>query len=74
MQNKCSFLKKKKTIIVSEKQNNFLSFVGILFTLFIDNIWFSNQERSLFLFRSFKNVQVVILLFYFGLYRFKSKP
>ena len=71
MQNKCSFLKKKKTIIVSEKQNNFLSFVGILFTLFIDNIWFSNQERSLFLFRSFKNVQVVILLFYFRLYRFK---
>ena len=48
-----SFLK-KKIVIVSKKQNNFLVF---------------SQERSLFSFRSFKDSQVVILLFYSYLHR-----
>ena len=46
---------KEKTIIVSQKQNKFLIFVDILFSLFIDDIRLPNQERSLILFRLLKD-------------------
>ena len=46
---------KEKTIIVSQKQNKFLIFVDILFSLFIDDIRLPNQGRSLILFRLLKD-------------------
>ena len=49
------FIPKEKTIIVSQKQNKFLIFVDILFSLFIDDIRLPNQGRSLILFRLLKD-------------------
>ena len=46
---------KEKTIIVPEKQSNFLVIDNILCNLFTDDIWLSNQERSLFLLRLFND-------------------
>ena len=54
-QNYERFIPKEKTIIVSQKQNKFLIFVDILFSLFIDDIRLPNQERSLILFRLLKD-------------------